>query len=597
MIQAIQGIEIPLIHTPFQGVEPRPISWSESEFQLMNIAVNHLVQENVVEVCQEEQYQFVSNIFHVPKQNGKIRIILDLSRFNDFVEKVHFKMEGIHTATNMIVPNVFMASIDLKDAYFTFPIAKSYRKFLKFRWNNKLWRFVGLPMGISCAPRIFTKLIAPIYAFLRKEGLQGFPYLDDSFVFGFSFAECQKSIDLLAWQLINLGFKVNVDKSELVPAQQVKFLGFIIDSVNMTVSLPEKKILNVLDICQNALQSDKLTIREVLHMVGTLNSYGVAVQYGDNHFKEIEHEQIKALKSSKGDFDVSMRISKLACQDFQWWEDNVRDSFKHIRIDNPVGSLFADASNLGWGACFLTRKAQSEWTETEQNLHINAKELLAIKYGLQILVADIESCTIHVVSDNTTAVAHINKMGGVRSTDCRQIAFDIWQWCENRDIWLYATHIPGVHNEIADSLSRNFSTTVEWELSNDIFQVIVRKFGSPSVDLFASRHNSKLPKYCAWFGDSYCWKTDAFSFKWVGEYFYIFPPFRLAGRCWRKIMVEQTKAILVVPDWPTQPWFASILMTAKEWVRFPKAKNNLTTPHCQTSDQFFANVPLIACRY
>lgn len=52
----------------------------------------------------------------------KVRVILDLSRFNEAVHKPLFKMDNIHTATNMIIPGVYMSSIGLQDAYFTFPI-------------------------------------------------------------------------------------------------------------------------------------------------------------------------------------------------------------------------------------------------------------------------------------------------------------------------------------------------------------------------------------------------------------------------------------------------------------------------------------------
>lgn len=55
-----------------------------------------------------------------------------------------------------------MTSIHSQDADFTFPVRQEDRKFLKFRWQNKLWRFRALPMGITCAPRLFTKLIKPI---------------------------------------------------------------------------------------------------------------------------------------------------------------------------------------------------------------------------------------------------------------------------------------------------------------------------------------------------------------------------------------------------------------------------------------------------
>lgn len=45
--------------------------------------------------------------------------------------------------------------------------------------------------------------------------------------------------------------------------------------------------------------------------------------------------------------------------------------------------LFADASDLGWGACLDGRKIQGEWTEDQQSLHINAKEILAVLFMLK----------------------------------------------------------------------------------------------------------------------------------------------------------------------------------------------------------------------
>lgn len=193
VLNSVQGIIIPLKYIPFQGVEPRPIKWLDSERKLLHDAIATLEDKNVIELCEEESFQFISNVFLVPKPNGKARVILDLSRFNDSVEKVHFKMDNLHTATNIIVPGVFMTSIDLQDAYFTFPISVKDRKFLKFRWEGKLWRFIGLPMGITCALFYFTKLITPIFAYMRRKGNQCFPYLDDSFIFGFSEDECKAS--------------------------------------------------------------------------------------------------------------------------------------------------------------------------------------------------------------------------------------------------------------------------------------------------------------------------------------------------------------------------------------------------------------------
>ena len=47
----------------------------------------------------------------------------------------------------------------------------------------------------------------------------------------------QRAITLLQ----SLGFTIHSDKSQLVPSQRVNFLGFILDSVAMTVSMKSDK--------------------------------------------------------------------------------------------------------------------------------------------------------------------------------------------------------------------------------------------------------------------------------------------------------------------------------------------------------------------
>ena len=46
-----------------------------------------------------------------------------------------------------------MASVDLKDAYYSVPIASEDRKFLKFEWKGDYYQYTCLPNGLACAPR------------------------------------------------------------------------------------------------------------------------------------------------------------------------------------------------------------------------------------------------------------------------------------------------------------------------------------------------------------------------------------------------------------------------------------------------------------
>lgn len=91
--------------------------------------------------------------------------------------------------------------------------------------------------------------------------------------------------------------------------------------------------------------------------------------------------------------------------------------------------------------------------------------------------------------DNTTAVAYLNDMGGVKSQPCNELAKVIWQWCIKRGCWLTAAHLPGKDNVVADAMSRKFNDQIEWQLNVSIFNRINDKFGPFDIDHFTSRLN------------------------------------------------------------------------------------------------------------
>ena len=103
-------------------------------------------------------------------------------------------MDTFESVITLIKPNDFMATIDLRHAYYTVPIAEEQRKYLRFIWNDKLYQHTCLPNGISCAPRIYTKLMKPVYATLRQKGHTNTGYIDVSLLAADSFEECQTNV-------------------------------------------------------------------------------------------------------------------------------------------------------------------------------------------------------------------------------------------------------------------------------------------------------------------------------------------------------------------------------------------------------------------
>ena len=79
-------------------------------------------------------------------------------------------MENFEQAIRLVNEGDFLASIDLKHAYYSVRIAEEQQRFLCFTWQGKVYQFTCLPNGIPEGPRIFTKLLKPALAALRERG-------------------------------------------------------------------------------------------------------------------------------------------------------------------------------------------------------------------------------------------------------------------------------------------------------------------------------------------------------------------------------------------------------------------------------------------
>ena len=76
-------------------------------------------------------------------------------------------MESINNVINLIKPNVYMTSIDLKDAFFSVPIHNDYQKCLKFIFRN-LFQFTCIPHGFG-PMRICAKILKESFRHLRSQ--------------------------------------------------------------------------------------------------------------------------------------------------------------------------------------------------------------------------------------------------------------------------------------------------------------------------------------------------------------------------------------------------------------------------------------------
>ena len=188
-----------------------------------------------------ENGDYFSNLFTTLKKDGTYRTILNLKFLNKECDTKHFKMESLRNALHMVRRNAFLASIDIKDAFYSVPICDSHKKYLKFSWAGIPYQFEAMPNGYKDAMRVFTKLMKPVFSHLREQGYVSVIYVDDSLLYGNTFDECLENVKITLECLQELGFIVHSRKSVLLPTQIIEFLGFIINTRNMTLTLTTKK--------------------------------------------------------------------------------------------------------------------------------------------------------------------------------------------------------------------------------------------------------------------------------------------------------------------------------------------------------------------
>lgn len=207
----------------------------------MREVILKLLKKGAIVPCLPTRGQFLSAFFLADKPNGKKRLILNLKTLNTFVNSGRFQIEDYRTALKLIQQDAFMATIDLKDAYFLVSIDPKHRKLLRFSYLKNLYKFTCLTFGLSATPYCFTKLMKPILEYLRSQGVICVNYLDDFLIINSSLENCKNSVYKTVNTLQSLGFKINFEKSCLTPAKECKFLGFIYNSQNLHFLFQKKR--------------------------------------------------------------------------------------------------------------------------------------------------------------------------------------------------------------------------------------------------------------------------------------------------------------------------------------------------------------------
>lgn len=564
--------EPPPFHIP-----SRPLT-DPLDVQFMLTEVPRLVEIGAADLLTEldsSRFRHVSPSFVIPKKDSdKRRLICNFHHLSEFIHIDRHRFDNLSVVAQSLYKGAYMVTIDLQDFFFHLRLREDVRdKFVVDIGQGRYLRMKALPFGASLSPGSMHRLIMCVVKFLRVTYRMDLSaYLDDIIIRAPSpeLAEHHRNIFLL-W-LHRLGIQRQPTKGVWQPAQRVTYLGMVIDTADTpTFHATEEAIGQTEDLAREVLRAfagRRLTTRFFQQMVGKAMSLSLGVPQARHRCRSL-YDTL----AHPGNHRFINHLPDIARDDLTWWSQlHTQVTQRPARAPSLLSAIriTTDSSGQGWAMDITLPHAQllslpvppqpvnGAWTDTVyEHLHITAKELLAVHMAVRTYRDFVRHRRLLLVCDNMAAVSVINS-GSSRSPQMQMIVRELWAELAANDVIFSARYIPSELNP-TDHASRTLPRH-SWALSKQAFQLICQRWGTPTIDLFADRHNTHTPRFCSFGPDQLAVTTDAFAHNWALESLpYAAPPFPLITRVLAHMKeLRAPRLVLITPEWKGRAWYRQL---------------------------------------
>lgn len=578
---------------------------AQQHAQLLGKQLDECVSMGMVELCPPGMAaeQFAHNILPLGarvKPSGAVRMLVDpsLPGVNQAMASLPCELPSVESIFAEVQPGEVLGKRDLLNGFFHLVLAPEARKHMAFRHpvSGALARWVVLPQGTKQSPALFcavSQASARIFNELFAEkGIKCkvYVYVDDYILRAKSFDDLLAAFDAMDEEAVLLGLCFNPakDVGRDQPLTCIEALGICMDSVTMSISLPESKRASYLQcLCDFESQfkgSPACSRKPLEQLVGKLVFACRVCTWGYLFIQEI----LDQLYPVGHPTAPRVSLSEGLWHDLGFWQFALGDGFatwmgvkqhalgrKEVAIDPSrfTAELFTDASgSWGVGAVMGLQSLSQQWGRDTSSEHIGALELEALHVALQHWREQLRGHIVLARLDNVQAVVAINK-GCSRKLALRGTLLAIAKLGLEYSFTVKAKHVRGVHNP-ADAPSRGKGQ----HSPRDMVCTAFTEFNQPqaTVDCCAAPSGYNTMPGC----------TRSFSS--VAE---LQTNLRdLAGQVlWANIPwaeVAEHLAVLkaaydldpahtivtcVVPDWPTTSWYRKYLRRRKPAFKVIKA--------------------------
>ncbi|XP_018496984.1 uncharacterized protein LOC108864943 [Galendromus occidentalis] len=295
----------------------RPSLWIVQEL-LKKRAVTHI----------RDPLRLISNLLLVAKKGSQ--------PLNRFIPDNKFEMEGWMEIREAVFTGCYSARIDLQDAFLSIPIHEDSRPFLVFQWQQQTFCWSRLSFGLKTSPRVFTKLLKPVVANLRQEEITLIVYLDDFLLIADNPSRLSAHASRATTLLQSSGYTI-FGSCALLPVLQVTYLGYVIDSTSMRLSVALDKRIQIKRDIHNILAATQVTLRDLYCILGKLNALTTIVRSVRYYCSSRARLVSTAIRGARG---LDRRIQSVddTRQDLLWWTEDL-DLVASGPVRPPLRSL------------------------------------------------------------------------------------------------------------------------------------------------------------------------------------------------------------------------------------------------------------------
>ena len=512
----------------------------------------------------------------------KLRMCIDLSRYiNLLLKKESVTLPSLEKALKLLLPGDYQATFDLKSAFHHVLIHPDFRKYLGFSipdaktGKDRYFVFRVLPFGLASAVQLLARLTKPICIFLAAEGIRISIYIDDGWILALlrelAIQHFKRTFQVLA----QAGFIVSPQKSD-TPAtvsQTKKHLGFIVNSVTMTVSAPQSKIDDISALVRQTLALPSYTARQVAKLTGKIIALYPALGPIVHVLARLAQSELAAFTDQFG-WSGSLKLSPDASNallllvsgfsSFNGYpvrnESTARSLSSFIgplpqdrQVFNDPSAIIASDASAHASCSYAVSGAsrlfhQSVFSLEETGFSSGHRELLAVKSTLESMTSSFDrGSSVFWLTDSENLVTFLTK--GSSKKAIQNTVIDIFRLSHSLLLDIIPIHLKrsDYRIQVADYGSRYYDPD-DWACDTASFESLTVRWPA-TIDLFAHFSNTQLPRFYSYGNAPHTSGIDAFAHSWDNEIAWCCPPISLVIPALKKIAASTMQAILIVPAW------------------------------------------------